>query len=127
VTEGWTAVRKADGKKVKHHVTYELELPDGRVLRTRISPPPNKQTYGTALWSHILRDQLAVDDATFWTCARDGVRPHRGQPEPVGETIPADLVQLLKRRMHLTDAEIADMSKREAIEAANRFWGQGSD
>src|SRR5258708_40022748 len=39
------------------------------------SSPP-----GTNIWSHILRDQLDVDEAAFWACARDGVKPDRGGP-----------------------------------------------
>lgn len=56
--EGWTPVRDALGRTGTHHITYELRLPDGQVLRTRVSHPPNRQTYGARLWAHILRDQL---------------------------------------------------------------------
>jgi hypothetical protein len=46
-----------------HHVTYELDLPDGRILRTRISHPPGRTTYGpSSLWAHVPRDQLQVSE-----------------------------------------------------------------
>ncbi|MHB8290205.1 MAG: cytotoxic translational repressor of toxin-antitoxin stability system [Acidimicrobiales bacterium] len=122
--EGWEVVRKADGKSVKHHITYELLLPDGRILRTRISRPPDKTNYGEKMWAHILRDQLNVDASTFWACVLDGVKPDRGQSGPVGETLPAELVYLLRRHLRMSDAEIADMSRHAAIERMSRFWEQ---
>jgi hypothetical protein len=30
-----------------------------------VSQPPNQDTYGAETWSHILRDQLLVDEETF--------------------------------------------------------------
>lgn len=126
LAEGWTIVRKADGKDVDHHVTYEKVLTDGRILRTRVSRPPNKTTYGAGIWGHILRDQLAVDAATFWACVQDGVKPDRGEPKPVGETVPADLIHLLKSRLKLSDAEIAELSRQDAIDRMTRFWQEGA-
>ena len=42
--EGWRVVRDATGRKARHHVTLELELEDGRTLRTRISHPVGADT-----------------------------------------------------------------------------------
>jgi hypothetical protein len=124
VTEGWEVVRKTDSKSVKHHITYEMDLPDGRRLRTRISRPPNKDTYGPDMWAHILRDQLAVDAATFWACVQSGVLPDRGTPVPHRESLPADLVHLLRSKLRLSDAEIAELTRQEAIERMERYWQQ---
>ena len=93
--EVWTPVRDARGRTGTQHVTYELNLPDGRILRMRISHPPDRTAYGSSLWSHILRDQLAVSEEEFWRCVRDGVKPDRGVPEAPPEALPADLVYLL--------------------------------
>lgn len=79
-TERWTLVRGATGQPVRHHRTYELTLWDARVLRTRISKPVDRSTYSPRMWSHILREQLAVDAPTFWRCVDDGVVPDRGAP-----------------------------------------------
>jgi hypothetical protein len=124
--EGWTRVRDTRGRTGTHHVTYELNLPDGRVLRTRISHPADRTTYGSSLWSHILRDQLAVSEEEFWTCVRDGVKPDRGIPEAPPEALPADLVHLLLTRVGLSDSEVAAMSKTEAVERLNRYWTEGA-
>jgi hypothetical protein len=125
-TEGWKPVRDAHGRAGTHHIIYELALPDGRVLRTRISHPPNRTTYGASLWAHILRDQLGVSEAEFWACVRDGDRPARGFPAPPVETLPADLVHLLITRVGLSEAEVAEMTRAQAIERLNHYWTEGS-
>lgn len=48
--DGCDTVLNARGKTVRHHITYELALSDGRVLRTRISRPASNATYGPSLW-----------------------------------------------------------------------------
>lgn len=123
--EGWREVRDSQGRTGTHHVTYELDLPDGRTLRTRISHPPDRTDYGPALWSHILRDQLVVSEAEFWACVNDGKLPDRGIPAAPPEALPADLVHLLRTRVRLSDAEIAAMSRSEAIARLQQFWSAG--
>ena len=123
--EGWEQVRDARGRTSGHHAcTYELHLHDGRILRTRISHPPDGSTYGANIWSHILRDQLDVDEATFWACATEGIKPNRGQPEASGEALPADLAHLLVIRLHLSTEAIAQMSRDEAIARMQEFWSR---
>ncbi|MDL5160195.1 cytotoxic translational repressor of toxin-antitoxin stability system [Actinomycetospora termitidis] len=113
------------GRTGTHHVTYELALPDGRVLRTRVSHPPGRQTYGKALWSHILRDQLDVDEATFWSCVHDGQAPDRGEPPVPDIALPAEVVALLMSRVGLDESDVRAMSKDEAIARLHRFWTEG--
>ncbi|MGI5246599.1 hypothetical protein [Dactylosporangium sp. CA-139066] len=125
--EGWEPVRTARGGTGTHHLTYELALPDGRILRTRISHPPDRGTYGPGIWSHILRDQLDVAEDVFWACVRDGVRPARGKPEaPPAEPIPVEVVHLLITRVGLTEPDVARLTKDEAIARLNEYWTEGS-
>lgn len=124
--EQWRRVRDARGRTGTHHVTYELDLPDGRILRTRVSHPVDRTSYGLSLWKHILRDQLDADEPRFWACAQDGVKPDRGTPEPPAEALPADLVHLLISRVGLRESEVADMSKEDAVARLQRFWTEGS-
>ena len=123
--EGWTVVRNATGKKNVHHITYELALPDGTVLRTRISRPPDRSNYGASMWAHILRDQLAVDEAFFWVCVNDGVAPDRGGAKERAETIPLEVVQLLLNRVGMSETEVGKLSRAEAIARLNQFWQEG--
>jgi hypothetical protein len=123
--EGWKQVANSRGKPVGHHVTYETVLPDGNILRTRVSRPISNDVYGPQLWVHILRDQLQVSESEFWACARDGVRPDRGAPEVRrNEQLPADLVSLLIHRVGVPETEIAAMTKAQAVDRVNQYWAQ---
>ena len=125
VLEGWLQVRNARGSAGTHHVTYELDLPDGQILRTRISHPPDRTGYGPSLWAHILRDQLGVTAEVFWACVKDGKLPDRGVPEPPKNPLPADLVHLLLTRVGLSEPEVAELTRDEAVARLNRFWIEG--
>ncbi|MEV0681534.1 cytotoxic translational repressor of toxin-antitoxin stability system [Actinosynnema sp. NPDC050436] len=118
-------MRDARGRTGTHHVTCELDLVDGRVLRTRVSHPVDRTNYGQSVWKHILRDQLDVDEPTFWSCVRDGIRPARGAPEPPAAALPADLVHMLITRAGLDESEVAGMSKDEAVARLQRYWTEG--
>jgi hypothetical protein len=120
--EEWEVVRDAHSRSGTHHVTNELNLPDGTVARTRISRPLDRSDYGPASWSHILRDQLQVDEASFWACVRDSIKPDRGEPKPPAEALPADVVYLLLTRVGLTETEVAALSKQAAIDRLQDYW-----
>ncbi|MFC7545500.1 hypothetical protein [Plantactinospora sp. GCM10030261] len=120
--EEWTRVRDARGRTGTHHVTYELSLKDGRILRTRISHPVDRTTYGARIWGHILRDQLEVTDDEFWACARDRIRPDRGEPVVPLDALPADLVHLLITRVGVDETTVAAMTKDEAVARVNDYW-----
>jgi hypothetical protein len=127
VVEGWQQVRDARGRSGTHHVTYELGLADGRILRTRISHPVNRSGYGSSLWAHILRDQLQVSAAEFWKCVKDGVKPDRGLPQPSAQVLPAEVVHLLITRVGLPEYEVKAMGKAEAIARLQKFWIEGGN
>lgn len=124
--EGWTVVRDSKGGPVAHHITYELALPDGRILRTRISRPADASGYGPGRWAHILRDQLCVDDAGFWQCVRSRIPPDRGLRQPPPSALPLGLVERLRHDLGLTEAQIASMSRKEAVAAMTGFWSRPS-
>ena len=123
--EGWTRARDAQGKTGTHHITYELALPDGRILRHTHLAPPSRVAYGRGIWAHALRDQLDVDDATFRACVRDAKRPSRGARPAPAEALPAELVALLTRRVGLAEHEVAAMTKEEAVARLNQYWSTG--
>lgn len=125
-TEGWAQVRDARGRTGTHHVTYRLSLRDGRILRTRVSHPVDRTDYGPALWAHILRDQLDVDEAAFWACVRDGVLPDRGAPAPSPQALPAELVFLLITKVGVPEAQIVGMTKAEALARLDEHWSGGA-
>ena len=96
------------------------------MLRTRISHPVDRTTYGPSIWTHILRDQLEIKAAEFWHCVQDGVKPARSAPENPAESLPLELVHLLIHRVGLTEAEVAAMTKAEAVTRLSQFWAEGS-
>lgn len=124
--EGWQRVRDARGRTGTHHVTYELAIPDGRILRTRISHPVDRSGYGPSLWSHILRDQLQVTETEFWSCVRENIEPDRGAPELPAAALPADLVHMLIARVGLSEGEVAAMSKDQAVVRLQQYWTDGT-
>lgn len=124
--EVWRRVRDARGRTGTHHITYELDLVDGRILRTRVSHPVDRTNYGPSLWKHILRDQFDVAEPQFWACARDGITPDRGTPEPPAQAMPADLVYMLINRVGLSESELMAMSKDEAVARLQRYWTDGA-
>lgn len=124
--EGWQRVRDARGRTGTHHVTYELALPDGRILRTRISHPVDRSGYGPSLWSHILRDQLQVTEAEFWATVQEKSKPARGAPESPARALPADVVHLLISRAGLAEAEVAAMTKDQAVARLQQYWTDGT-
>ncbi|WP_327068223.1 cytotoxic translational repressor of toxin-antitoxin stability system [Kitasatospora sp. NBC_01250] len=123
--ESWERVRDARGRTGTHHITYEFGLPDGRILRTRVSHPVDRTVYGASIWAHILRDQLDVTEDAFWPCVLDGALPDRGVPEPPREALPVDLVHLLINRVGLTEDQVAELDKAQAIARLQQFWTEG--
>lgn len=115
----WTLVRNARGKAVGHHVTYELPLDDGRILRTRVSRPVNAHAYGPGLWHTILKSQLEVTEEEFLACVRHKTRPKRsGQAaDDTGSGLPAWLVVPLLTQLHLTSEQVAAMDEQQARDA----------
>lgn len=124
--EGWTEVRGARGRPVRHHKTYELTLPEGAVMRTRISRPVNRTTYGPSIWRHILSEQLKVGEDEFWACVNDGQLPRRGIPDAPApdQSIPASLVHQLIHEVGLSEEEVARMTRAEAIERMKAHWSR---
>lgn len=127
--EGWRQVQSARERTNKHHLTFELPLDDGRILRTRVSRPPNNESYGKALWSHILRDQLCVTQGEFWSCVDDGKVPVRSTTTsiPPSAALPAGLAHQLVHIMQLSSAEVAKLSLAEALELMNDHWSNSGD
>jgi hypothetical protein len=56
---GWYLTRNTD------HWYYEKVLPNGEILRTRISHATGKEIPGN-LWRKILKHQLKITEEEFW-------------------------------------------------------------
>jgi hypothetical protein len=125
--EQWEPARNARGKEVQHHPTYELTLPNGDILRTRISRPLNNQRYGAALWHEILTTQLRVTEQQFWHTINTRTPPERGTSTGAPDnTIPAGLAYQLIHTAGLTETEVGALTREQAIARMNEHWTTGS-
>ena len=120
-TERWQPVRDARGRTGTHDVTYELVVHDGRILRTRISHPVDRSSYGQNIWRHILKDQLDVDHATFWG-ACETASSQIGERRIACRSVARRPVNLLLKRVGLSEPEVAAMTRTEAITRMQQFW-----
>lgn len=127
-TEGWETIHNARRRKGGPHITYELALPDGRRLRTRISRPANNTVYGPALWKMILREHLDVTEDDFWACVKDKRLPDRGwsQSQPSTGALPAGLIYQLVHTAHIPESDAIRLSLDEAIALMADHWRQSA-
>lgn len=65
-----------------------------------------------------------MSEDQFWACAKNGVKPDRGIPQPLPEALPVEVVQLLITRVRLSEDEVRAMSKDGAIARLQRFWAE---
>lgn len=122
VAERWQLVRGATGKPVAHHRTYKLAIPDGRILRTRVSRPIDSTQYARSMWTHILREQLSVTQEEFWDCVNDGVLPDRSIATEERPGLPYYLAVEVKRTLNLGDDEVAELSEADAKRLIREHW-----
>lgn len=127
-TEGWEKKGTARGAgKTGDHYRYNLHLATGDVLTTRVSHGSG-QINDPKLIAAIYRDQLAVSEESFWRCVKDGVLPPRPEPPttaPEGEALDAKLVRNLIRKVGLSEAEIATLTKAEAVGRWEEYLSEG--
>jgi len=125
IVEGWERRKDARSRSGTDHVRFELVLPDGRMLYTRVSHPVDRTGYGAQFRAHIRRDQLDVTEPEFWSCVRDGQKPNRGAPAaPPAEAIPLGVVQALIQVLHIPEAEVMTMTKGEAVRRLTESYSQ---
>ncbi len=124
--EKWTLLLDARGRGVGHHVTYELALDDGRILRTRVSRPVDTTTYGPGLWKAILRDQLDVTEGQFWACVQDKQVPDRGQAsvETTVRAMPAGLLYQLIHIAHVPENQAKTLTLEQALAIMTAHWSK---
>jgi hypothetical protein len=71
---------------------------------------------GIDIFKHILRDQLQVDEGRFWAVVRGHAQPAPDAVPPASRTIPAWLVQRLLFTVGLPEAEVRNLTSRQALE-----------
>lgn len=123
----WEVRKTARGKKAGDHTRYKKVLSDGTFLITKVSHG-HKRIDDPDLFNHILRTQLQVTAEQFWAAVDDGIRPRRpgSEPEPPPrEAIPFDLARNLLVKVGVTQAELARMTKDEAVARLQQYLASG--
>jgi predicted RNA binding protein YcfA (HicA-like mRNA interferase family) len=116
--DGWREVRRSG------HVFYEKVLPDGTVLRTHRSFA-SKKTMSPGRFKAILRTQLLVSEDDFWQAVEKDEPVERPSTPPETEvTLPAYVVRVLDRELHLSHEEIAALSEDEARRLVEGHWSR---
>ena len=114
--DGWSELPSgARGGSQTDHVWFEKLVADRHVLRTKVSHAKQK-TLSAGRFRAIARHELEVSVAEFWECIRSGKPVDR--PVEVDEVVyqhPAWVVSVLAGQLHMSDVDIAKLS-REAAE-----------
>lgn len=100
-------------RRVGDHWRYRKTLPDGTVLRTKVSHALGDEI-GPDLLSHIVRDQLRTTMEHFRDVLAGRVRDERAPANAPTEPIPGWLVTRLIYTVGVPEAEVRRMSAEEA-------------
>jgi len=118
-----------DQSRNTKHAVYKKVLADGTALQTESSRGKNSENIGAGLFHFILRVEIQVSEDEFWTAIRTGEpasRPAHPAPRPMPPKPSAGLVFQLRQHLRLTDEEISELSKNEAVEMLNEYFSRAS-
>lgn len=120
--DGWAEEPNLARGRVRtgDHRRYRKELPDGSILRTKVSHGLGDEI-GIDLFRHILRDQLRVSEGRFWDVVRGTAKEVADAPPPSARTVPGWLVQRLILTVELREDEVGAMTVDEAHAAWEAF------
>jgi hypothetical protein len=120
---GWTLVERRTRRRsaTGDHWRYEKDLPDGTILRTKVSHRLNKQI-GDDLFARIPRDQLQISRAQFEAVlAGESPDEPRVSTAPAGPSLPGWLVLRLIVTAGIDEKEVRSMSRDEAAAAWDAY------
>lgn len=95
------------------HWRYRKVLPDGTVLRTKVSHALGDEI-GHDLFGHIVRDQLRTSIAHFADVLAGRAADAPVPEQPTAEPIPGWLVNRLIHTVGLPESEVREMSADDA-------------
>jgi hypothetical protein len=115
--DGWIEEPNLSRNRIRtgDHWRYAKEQPDGRTFRTKVSHSVRDEI-GPSLFRHILRDQLHVDETTFWAVVRGRAEPE----EPAGAPptpVPGWLILRLIFTVGMSEEEVRALSVKDALAA----------
>ena len=119
--DGWTEEQNRSRNRTRtgDHWRYSKEQPDGRTFRTKVSHSVRDEI-GPSLFGHILRDQLDVDDATFWAVVHGRSVP-QAPVAPTPTPVPGWLIQRLIVTVRMSEQEVRRLNAEDAAGAWEAF------
>ena len=119
--DGWILERNHARRRstTGDHWRYSKEQPDGSTLRTKVSHSVRDEI-GPSLFGHILRDQLHVDETTFWAVVHGRTAPDVAAVATMPST-PAWLVQRLIVTVGMSEDDVRTLSAEDAAAAWEAF------
>ena len=124
--DGWRrlAGRERGGRR-QSHVFFEKLLGDGRVLQTHISHDRGG-TLSPGRFGAVLRDQLEVSKSEFWQAIQTGIAVARpcATDEVEAAELPGWTVRVLSVEMHMSTAEIGELTAEDAKRLVQEFWAR---
>ncbi len=115
---GWEEVpnRSRGRSRGGDHWRYQKAVPDGRVLRTKVSRSLNKEI-GPSLLGHILRHQLETTMEEFQATSSGQGEDPRAVRMPDVEPMPGWLVMRLIHTVGLDESAVRALTLAEALAA----------
>lgn len=115
--DGWTEEKNRARRRyrVGDHWRYSKEWLNGPTLRTKVSHSVRDEI-GADLFHRILREQLRVDEATFWAVVHERTAPETSAaltPAP----LPGWLIQRLIFTMGMPEDQVRNLSAEDAAAA----------
>ena len=119
--DGWTLERNHARRRstTGDHWRYSKEQPTGSTLRTKVSHSVRDEI-GPSLFGHILRDQLHVDETTFWAVVHGRTAPDMAAPAAT-PLVPGWLVQRLIVTVGMSEDDVRALSAEDAAATWEAF------
>ena len=108
------------------HVRYVKVLPDRSTSGTMISLGVEAEQVPASLWNVVWRHQLRLaSEDDFWKGLRgEPVRYAIPSVEEPPEPLPVSLVRFLRDTLHLSEAQIAALSREQAQRLLNEHYSR---
>jgi hypothetical protein len=124
--DGWRQLAAGQrGGRRQRHIFFEKLLDDGRLLQTHISHDRGA-TLSPGRFAAVLRDQLEVSKHEFWQAVETGHPVSR--PASIDESdaleLPGWIVRVLAGDLHMSAADIAELTAEEAEQLVRDYWTQ---
>jgi hypothetical protein len=112
--DDWTETRRTD------HYRYRKQLPNGDILRTKVSLGRGPAFNSPGLWHHVWKDQLQCSsEDEFWDTLKARIPLQRGQATPTtaptGPTKPTWLYEFLVNVVQMNPQEVLALSQQDAM------------